>query len=241
MTSTPKWKRRILYVLVIGAVCGGILLGLYSSTQHVPEFYREALADTNVTVESAEELQERTTELLERIEESPDWTETFTEQQINSWLAFEFPKLDQDWLPPEISQPRVHFQEGTILTACRYEGQGFSGVLSLKVRPRVTESHELALELISVKAGLLPIPLHRILEEIPEQNDLDGLSLTIVEIDGRDTLLISHDPDRDRSHELTTVEVEDEQITLGGANRTEESQRLSRLPDQSESASELSN
>jgi len=241
MTSIPKWKRRILYVLGAIAVCGGILLGLYSSTHHVPEFYRQALADTNVTVASAEEFQERTTDLLERMDESPDWTESFTEQQINSWLAYEFPHLDQDWLPPEISQPRIRFQEGTILTACRYEGEEFSGILSLKIRPRVTESHELALELISAKAGLLPIPLHRILQEIPAESELDGLSVKLVEIDGRDTLLISHDADADRSHELTTVEVEDEQITLSGANHTDEPPRLSRLPDQAASDSESSN
>jgi hypothetical protein len=194
-----------------------------------------------VTAASAEQFQAQTADLRKRMEESPDWTESFTEQQINSWLAYEFPELDQDWVPAEVSQPRVRFQEGTILTACRYDGEQFSGVLSLEIRPRITETHELALELISVKAGLLPMPLHQILEEIPEEHDLEGLSLKFVEIDGREALLISHAPDRHRTHELTTIELEDGQITLGGRSHSEDRPKMSRLIDQSEAASELSN
>lgn len=242
MSAPHRWKRRLRYAVGIATVLAGFLLGLYGSTQHVPEFYREALADANVTVASAEEFQARTTELLERMEESPDWTESFTEQQINSWLAYEFPKLNQDWIPAEISQPRVHFQEGTVLTACRYEGENFSGVLNLKIRPRITETHELALELVSVKAGLLPIPLSRILDELPEQSDLEGLSVKLVDIDGQDTLLISHESDRRQTRELTKIEIAGEQITLSGKSLSDDHPRLSsRLQNQAEAASEVSN
>lgn len=242
MTSNARWKRRILYALGIGAVLAGALVAaFYYSAHHVPDFYREALEDTNVTVASAQEFQERTTVLLERMEESPDWTESFTEQQINSWLAYEFPRLDHDWVPQEVSQPRVRFEAGKILTACRYDGEDYSGVLSLEIRPRVTETRDLVLEVISAKAGILPIPLDRVLEELPEQNELQGFSMTVAKIDGRDALRISHDSGDNPSYELTKIEVEEEQITLSGKSRYEERPRLSRLPNQSGAASEFSN
>lgn len=241
MKSTSRWKRGILYVLGLGIVGAGIVAAVHFSTQHVPRFYREALEDASVTVETAEEFQARTTHLLESIDESPDWTESFTEQEINSWLAFEYPQLDQDLVPPEVSEPRVRFDDGYVLTACRYEGAEFSGVLSLKISPKVTESHELALELVSVKAGLIPLPLERILREIPEESDLRDWSLELVETDDGEVLLISHELFDESAYQLTAIEVEEEQITLSGQSRREDQARLTQRPDHPASASELSN
>jgi len=241
MNSPSRWKRRILYLLCIGAVFGVVFSSLYYSTQHVPDFYREALSDTNVTVKSAQEFQERTTQLLEHIEETPDWTESFTEQQINSWLAFEFPELDQDLVPQEVSQPRVRFQEGYILTACRYEGEDFSGVLSLKIRPRVTENHELVLELSSVKAGLVPIPLSRILQEATQEGDLQGWSLNLDQIDDEAVLVISHESSKQDVPKLASIQVDEQQITIIGESRHEDPPRLSRMLDHSESATKMPN
>lgn len=241
MKSPSRWKRRILFVLFIGAVFGVIFSGLHYSTQHVPDFYREALNDTNVTVKSAQEFQERTTQLLERIEETPDWTESFTEQQINSWLAYDFPELEQDLVPLEVSKPRVRFQEGYILTACRYEGEDFSGILSLKIRPRVTENHELVLELSSVKAGLLPIPLERILQEAIQQGDLQGWSLNLVEIGDEEVLVVSHESSEQSVPKLASIQVDEQLITIIGESRHEDHTRLSRSLDHSGSATKLPN
>ena len=96
------------------------------------------------------------------------WHTHFTAEQINGWLAVDFVKNHLAALPPLFHNPRVSIDSDGIVLACRYEGGIVSTVLTLTVEPYVPEENVLALRIVRVRAGLVPMPLEKVLDGISD-------------------------------------------------------------------------
>lgn len=171
-------RKRFGYVamLLLLAVAGGGA-GLVWALLQVPDFYAEALVvptDPAVRKQAAKKLVQRTLQLVDDIQRRETWAEEFTQQQVNSWLAEDLHAKFSGLVPPGVRDPRVQFGAGAVHVGFRYEEPNWGGVVSVRVKPWIREPNQLAVEIESVRAGLVPIPLDHLLHEISERFETEG-------------------------------------------------------------------
>jgi hypothetical protein len=166
-------SRRLRLTLWLGisipAVLIAGLLGVFLALRHIPKFYSEALAAESETQEKgSDQMLQRTAALVSDVRKPGKWHAHFTAEQINGWLAVDFVKNHHGALPPLFSKPRVAIDSDGIVMACRYEGGTVATVLTLTVEPYMPEENVLALRIVRVRAGLVPMPLEKVLDGISD-------------------------------------------------------------------------
>lgn len=205
----------LLLVLVLGGSVGGVVWSL----SQVPDFYAQALSelpDPQDRKQAAKQFVERTLRLVDGVEHEDAWAEEFTQQQINSWLAEELHQKHAKLLPNGVSDPRVQFAPEAVQLGFQFQREGWEGVISVRARPWVPQENQLALEIESVKAGLMPIPLDRVLQEISRQFETEGWRVTWREAHGHDVLVISLDGGGAEQPVLEAVEVVEGAVRVRG-------------------------
>lgn len=168
--STPRSTFRSLLritLLLAAGVLVGVLFGVWRAVSYEPDFYRDALAvaDYRKAAES-EELKTEVRELQERVQKEPTWETEYTDEQVNAWLAVELPREYPQFLPPELADPRVSIDSERIRVAGRYVGGKISAVVSIELQVGLGESpNELELRIRRARAGAIPVPLEKWIEE----------------------------------------------------------------------------
>lgn len=209
-------------LLLAAAGCG--TAGLFWASLQVPDFYRQALPpDPDVRRQVADRFVQRTLELADGIRYDRRWAEEFHERQINAWLVEQFPRQDEEFLPEEVSDPRVRFEAETVQIGFRLNREGWNGVVSLRLRPWVSAPNRLAVEVQSVHAGLLPVPLDRILPKVRQEFRSHGWRIERSRSEGHDVFIMHLDRLRFEDGEvpvLEAVEVDDGMLRISGRRRT---------------------
>lgn len=220
-----NWKRFaiILTCLCLAVVAGGGALrwGLIQA----PDFYETAIetkVDPVVRKQKADKLVKRTLKFVEEIQTSDAWSQEFTEDQINSWLAEELEEKYPEWVPKGVGDPRVKLTQDMIQVGFRFKSEEFSGVISLKLKARVIEPNKLSIEVNSIRAGLLPIPINTVLDEIVTQVETDGWPIEWTTIDGRDVAVVTLAKGKQDEPELKTVEIMPGSFRVTGNRRPTE-------------------
>lgn len=218
-------KKKLIWFAVsvfgIVLVVGGA--GLWALLQ-VPEFYTQASAalpkDPVIRQEAAKQMIQRTTDLVNKIETAEAWTTTFEQTQINSWLAEELTKAKYaDVVPEGVSQPRVMIGKGDVKVGFRVRQKGWSGIVSLAVRPWVTEDNQLALEIETVRAGLIPVPIDKVLVEATDRLREHGWKVTWKQSNGNDVAVVRLNEGEKDAPVLESIEIEEEAVTVIGRRR----------------------
>lgn len=220
-----SWKKLLATVtgLLIAAAAGAG--GLWWSLFQSPDFYRTVLeqerrADPVARKAEAKRFVHRTMKLVDDIRHSDAWSQDFTEDEINAWLAEELQRKFGDWLPPGVSEPRVHIESDAIHVGFQYEEPGqWSGVVSLRVLPWINEPNQLALQFESIRAGLVPVPVEQIVEGTTEHARASGWQVEWQQHDGYDVALIRLATEKEPSAELDGVELRDGSLHVHGRAR----------------------
>ncbi|MFN0055192.1 MAG: hypothetical protein ACKV0T_23710 [Planctomycetales bacterium] len=158
-----------------------------------PGFYRTALQNELPPEERRDRSKrfvQATLRLVDEIRNEEQWSEEFAEPGVNSWLADELPTKYAEWLPEGIAAPRVQFEQGALQIAFQAKRDYWSGVVSARVRAWVAGPNELALEIQSLKAGLIPIPLDDAIDSIVEEMNRQGWRLEWKQSSGKDVLVV---------------------------------------------------
>lgn len=217
-----------LLVLLVGVA--GIV---YWSLTRVPGFYRRALQDASdpeMRRREAKRFVQRSLRLVEKMQNQDAWSEEFTQQQINGWLAEKLSENSARLLPPDFEEPRIRLDNGALHVGCRVQRDEWEGVVSLRVRPWVPRGNQLAFEIQSVKAGLLPIPLDRVLRELPRRSEADDWHMEWHRLNGNDVLIVHLDSLNREEHVLEAVQLTDGAVRLAGRRRSAEGEAV-RLSD----------
>lgn len=175
---------RYIMILVALALCsaGGTSWWAYDAVQEVRPFYREAMSvQPSVLREAGQELSSRATALINDVCRDQPWQATFTEDQINGWLAFDLPEKHGDLLPRNISDPRVAIEESRLSVGVRYDGGRIKTVLSVDVEPYVAEQNVLGLRILGATAGTLPVPVSEVTERVTRAAERLGLQLSWIQ------------------------------------------------------------
>jgi hypothetical protein len=173
MMNLIRTSRKLrLALLVLGGICVVVFLvlaGLYLAASHEPAFYEEALAiDPEVLKQGSDRMLQQTTALVSAVKKEERWKALFTADQINGWFAVDLVQNHPNALPPALHDPRVSIDSKQITLACRFERGHINTVLNLTIEPYVPEPNVIALRIISARAGLLPVPLDKVLDRVSQ-------------------------------------------------------------------------
>ncbi|MCA9017277.1 MAG: hypothetical protein KDA77_18235, partial [Planctomycetaceae bacterium] len=171
-------KRFLLLLFLLLLLLGGVTGGLYWSSAQVPEFYQEALQEQSqpeVRQEEAKEFVQRSMQVVNDVRNhEPVWSQEFSEQQVNAWLAEELHQKYNEWVPKGISDPRVKFEKDEIELGFHLTLKKWSGIISLKFKPWLLKENQLVLELEKARAGLLPIPIDDAITDLIQEARSEG-------------------------------------------------------------------
>ena len=115
----------------------------------------------------------------------------FTAQQINGWLAVEFVEDFSGTLPEGLHDPRVAIESDHVVLACRVTWGGISSVVTVSIEPYLPEPEVLALRIHHARAGMLPLPLRQVLDDLSAAARHSELNLRWRQANGDPVALIS--------------------------------------------------
>ena len=214
------------------------LWGVYQASQQVPQFYEQALAAPPETqVAAGQALERQAASLNNQVRRPGRWEARFTQDQINGWLAVDLPKKFPGSLPRGVTDPRVAVSPDEIQLAVKWQQGNTSAVLSAAGDVYLTEDpNQIAVRVVAVRAGALPVPLARFLDEIAERAASSGLPLEWTEIEGDPVALIKLPLDREefRGKQLLVEELRLEEGAIVVAGKTEGGDLSTTQPSNSE-------
>jgi hypothetical protein len=148
-----------------------------------------------------------------------DWAETFTVDQINSYLEEEFARVRPVRLPEAIHSPRVAIEPNRLRLAFRY-GRGLLSCLvtvDLKIWLVAQEVNLIAVEVLDLRAGALSVRSQSILERITENASAWKVEVNWYRHGRNPVALIRLQPDQPNpSVILEQLELQDQRLRLAG-------------------------
>ena len=221
----------MLRITVVGAM-GGIaaclisLAAAYRASQEVPEFYRQALTqEADQQQHAGEQLEQSMFELHNEVRQGGEWQATFTDAQINGWLASDLREKFPSMLPKGVQDPRVMIDSEQAHIACRYETSKISTIVSLGLEIELTEEpNVVAVRVQKANAGLLPLPLKKFLDRITATARKADVPVRWEQTEGEPVALVTipseHEDYKYRCVFVDRIELRDGEIFLSG--RTEQ-------------------
>jgi len=199
-------------IAVVGVSC--VLLS------RQPEWYQQALAAPPAAEKKADEFERRVAALGSDVRLEQQWEAVFTQAEINSFLATRLNDEFAKMLPAGVSDPRVVLRDGEMLLGARYHRGAINSILTVRATAHLTDNaNEVAVALRDSRAGAVPIPLSKLVEEIEELAQREGIDVRLRDTPDGPVILAQlpeeHDKVVGRVH-VKTIEVLSGEVYLAG-------------------------
>lgn len=189
------------------------------AVQHVPDFYAEALAKpVEAQRLESDECVAQAAALASTVRKKSTWSGTFTEEQINGWMAVDLAENHAQSLPKGVSEPRIRLTPGAARVAWKWRRDGWESICSVTFDVSLVGPHEVAVRLKSIKAGALPLPLNQVLDTIRKAAADAQVHLRWMQQNGDPVAIVTLPPIEEGKFEidLDTLAIEDGQLVLAG-------------------------
>jgi hypothetical protein len=216
----------VLIIILLSVIAGGAGFSFYQAAQHEPAFYRSAMqAPPEIQAKAGDELEQNMLELRNEARTPGHWEAVFTDEQINGWLAADFPDKFPGTLPAGVDDPRVEIREGSVNIAARYEDKLVKSVVSIVLDICLTDgANTVAVTIRRIRAGSLPVPVRQFLDRISRSAERNSIPLRWSQTDGDPVALVTipsqHEDYVHREIFVETIELRDGEVYLAG--RTDE-------------------
>jgi hypothetical protein len=221
--------------LIIAALIGGSLLLIavialwlvYRATQQPVPWYEEVVhIELPQAAAAGDDLERHALALVSDVKRPNErWEAIFTDEQVNGWLAADLAEKYADALPGGVSDPRVAIDEGGARFACRYDTPRISTVLNVETEVYLTdEPNVVAVRIRRARAGALPLPLKRILDEATSAAQQRGIPIRWVEQEGDPVALMtvpSHFAEVPGQIQVDTLLLRDGEVYIAGRTLSE--------------------
>jgi hypothetical protein len=212
-------------VLAVLIALGALFGGGYWSVHQPPAFYAEEIrkpVDPVQRKQAAKEFVQATLQLVDEIQHDRSWSEQFTQDQINAWLAEELPRKYPGWIPPNTSDPRVKLEKDAIELAFKSDDPRFKGVISGRFEPFVAGPNQIGVRIRRIRLGLVPLPIDQVIEQIEEPlaeavAEAD-MTMRWQQIEGEDVLVLELKTENNRPV-LETIQITAGQLAISGSRR----------------------
>lgn len=215
-------RRRRLYIS-IGLVAGFVLLvlvGLIAMIKSDPGFYARAdMPPDSRRRELSAAASQHFSEIL-GILSRDSWEVGLTDEQINAYFqeAYLLQGSD-DNLPEGFHDPRVKIDNGRMRFGWRYGKGLFSTVMSLEIKAWKVpgQVNTLAVEIVSLQAGSLPLSTGVILDDISEAVRRWNIEITWFRHDSHPVAILRFQADQSRpTFQFDGVEFKDGKLSITG-------------------------
>jgi hypothetical protein len=204
-------KLRIVAWCTLGAAaCMLTFLGFaYQAARHVRPFYEQALEiEPDALQRGSRELESRATTLLSDARQVGEWQAIFTAEQINGWLALQLDELhDGDEHYEKIRDPRVAISPENLTLGFRASSGGVDTVVSVDAGVFLTDEGAVAIRLMSVRAGALPLPVMQFADEIADACRQLSLPVRWTQRDGQPVAILELQSDESSKRPLHIDEI----------------------------------
>jgi hypothetical protein len=165
---------------------------VYCASRQAPDFYRQALeASPEAQHEQGQRFEQQALTLHNQAYHAGRWEVRFAQDEINGWLAAELPAKFPHVLPTGVSEPRIDIRPGNVRLAIHYQRGNVDTVVSLTGDAYLTEHpNEVAIRIEQARAGLVPVPLARFLQEITERAARADIPLRWTEVGGAPVAIV---------------------------------------------------
>lgn len=206
-------------IVLLGGVSGGLVWALRVE----PDFY--LLAETPPGAArlelSGEFFSKFTNDVVNGILNEQPWSTRFTQDQVNSYLEEDFIKKHstRNPLPEGVSNPRFVFQQEEVLLGFRYGSGAWNSVVSVRMRPWLVqaEPNTVALEILSLRAGVFPISPQTVLNRVAELSRSRDFDIAWFRHNGHPVVLLRFQSDRPQpTFLLQKLEVSDGTVRVAG-------------------------
>ena len=136
------------------------------------------------------ELESRATALYSDAKQVGHWQALFTAEQINGWLATQLAENAAGELPTNIRDPRVAIAPDVLTLGFRTSSGGVETVISVDAAVSLTEQGAVAIRLIAVRAGALPLPVLQLADELADACQKLKLPVRWTQQDGKPVALV---------------------------------------------------
>jgi len=228
------WKRRrslIWSFLLLLLFTAGLLTGLYALLRMPPEFYPPANRETTADSEIAAEVFTQYGDLRNDILYSPEWTTTFEVDRLNAFLREHFGRGGslESTLGKKLSRPRLAIQGDRLILAATYQAcpierwasESTTTVVSLELKMWVVPKLPctLAIEVCSLKAGMVPIGSQRYLDALSEAALENNIEVNWYRKDGHPVGVFRFYANQPRPNRIFGgLTIADGKLTLSGKN-----------------------
>lgn len=218
-------KRNWFGLCGIAAVLISAALTAFAVTlKHEPNFYQQSQVEPSQgSIYLANELLSRYAQMIADKDAPEDaWGCTASEAQLNSFFQVHFPKLPEGESVRKlgISSPVVTLESDRMRLAFRYGSGWFSTVVSyeLKVWLVPKEANTIAVEIVSARAGALPISTQSILQQLSEFCRKQNKKVSLFRHEGHPVAVIGLQADQDPHPKwlLTTVAIDQNLLVIAG-------------------------
>jgi uncharacterized protein YpmS len=223
-------KHRIAVFAVLVAVAGLVTAGLgavYVALGRDQPFYSAALAaDPDALRVGSRELESRATALYSETRQAGTWRAAFSEDQINGWLAVQLANSYSDALPADVWEPRVAIANDHLALGFRTRRGGVETIVSAKAAVMLTDEGDVAIRLLSVRAGSLPLPAMQVAEDISQACRELSLPVNWTQVDGQAVAILNVNRSggaAGKTISLEALELRDGAIYLEGQTHDEAS------------------
>jgi hypothetical protein len=216
-------RRRLL--ISIGLILGSILLvlfGLVVMVKREPSYYTQASMPEGTARESLsrEAFAKYVAIETQLVQDDPVWEHILTAEQINAYFQQDyFLHGGDDNLPDGFSAPRVKFENGKMRLGVRYGTGRLSTVLTLEIKLWLVaqQMNVLAMEIVSLKAGTLPLSTGTLLDYISQAARRENFDISWYRHEGHPVAIMRLQADLTRpTFQFDRIEIKDGKLTIAG-------------------------
>jgi hypothetical protein len=215
-----KLRIAALCSLAAAGVLIAVLAWAYYAAQQVRPFYRQALqAEPAALVQGSREMESRATALYGDARQAGQWKAVFTADQINGWLATQVTEEHVGELPDEIRDPRVAIAPNLLTLGFRTSPGGIDTVASVDAAVFLTDDGAVAIRLVSVQAGELPLPVMQVADELAAACRELSLPVRWTQENGQPVAIVELHSDlsaEKRQFHIDAIELGDGQVYVAG-------------------------
>jgi len=189
-----KLRIAAIFGTALAAVVAAALWGAYRAARQVRPFYQQALElDHAVLERGRQELESRATTLYSDARNAGTWQAVFTDEQVNGWLASQLADVaagDVEAISASVHDPRIAISPGLLTLGFTTNQGGVETVVSVDASVFLTQQGDVAVRLVKVQAGTLPLPVAIVADEIASACENLSLPMLWTEHDGQPVAMI---------------------------------------------------
>lgn len=220
-----KRSRRLSALLLVSILTamGG---GLFAAVTYVPAFYKQTEFEPDHLEfgSQSSRLMTRVSDLSNDISTKPEWGASFEARELNCFLH-EYASDVNARLGGHIHTPRISIDGDRVLLGVRSGTGFFSLIFWIELRAWLVKSEPncLAVEISSIKAGLIPIAGQSILDRVTEAARESNIEVAWYRNNGKPVGIfrLFADQSRRQPKQIRAVQIRDGHLTIAGRTTPE--------------------